>query len=70
MHVRPATAAPEQLLTAKQTAERLGLAENTLARMRCQGTGPAFVKLGRAVRYRWRDVELWLARRTQTSTSA
>jgi predicted DNA-binding transcriptional regulator AlpA len=69
MNSRLSTGGPEQLLTSKETADRLGLAENTLARMRCQGTGPAFVKLGRAVRYRWRDVELWIAQRTKTSTS-
>ena len=61
--------APDQLLTSRETADRLGLAENTMARMRCHGTGPAFVKLGRAVRYRWHDVEFWLTGRTQTSTS-
>ncbi|UZF92685.1 helix-turn-helix transcriptional regulator [Bosea sp. NBC_00550] len=68
MNGRLPTTPPEQLLTSRETAERLGLAENTVARMRCHGTGPEFLKLGRAVRYRWRDVEQWLAGRMQTST--
>jgi hypothetical protein len=50
------------------TAERTGLARDTevaefvrttrnqLARMRHEGYGPPYVKLGRSVRYRWSDI--------------
>lgn len=42
----------------------------TLQRWRQEGVGPAFVKLGRAVRYRREDLDSFLANRTVTSTSA
>jgi predicted DNA-binding transcriptional regulator AlpA len=52
-----------------QTAERLGLKPNTLSKWRVTGFGPAFVKIGRAVRYDPADVDAWLARRKVKSTS-
>jgi predicted DNA-binding transcriptional regulator AlpA len=54
----------ERLLTEKQAAEMLGVHHTTLATWRCKRryTLP-FVKLGtgRAVRYRLRDVEAFIA---------
>jgi hypothetical protein len=47
----------------------LGLRPNTLAQWRISGDGPAFVKLGRAVRYRRADIERWLEGQTRRSTS-
>ena len=41
----------------------------TLQRWRLEGIGPVFVKLGRLVRYRQSDLELFLEERTRTSTS-
>lgn len=38
-------------LTPKQMADRLGVAEKTLANMRSAKTGPTFVKRGGRVRY-------------------
>lgn len=54
-------ASPEKLLTQAEVAERLSVSERTLEAWRCRGFGPAFVKLGRSVRYRPSDVERWLA---------
>ena len=55
---------PEQtaaLLTPRQAAEILGLAEPTLRRWRHEGRGPAFVKLSPSVvRYRAADVEAFV----------
>jgi len=50
-------------------AGHLGLARNTLEKMRVSGDGPPFVKLGRAVRYRMSDLESYLAARVVHSTS-
>lgn len=42
-------------------------AVQTLARWRCQGTGPAYMKSGARVVYRGADVLAWLsARRVET----
>jgi predicted DNA-binding transcriptional regulator AlpA len=48
-----------------------GIAVATLAKMRCMGGGPLFVKLGRRVVYRRSDVIAWLnARRVRNTTEA
>jgi hypothetical protein len=53
-------------------AERLiGLRMATLAKMRCLGGGPPFVKAGRRVLYRRADIKAWLdARRVKNTTEA
>jgi predicted DNA-binding transcriptional regulator AlpA len=57
------------LLTSKIVARRIDMSEPSLARMRCEGTGPAYLKLGRSVKYRWSDVEAWLQSQQRQSTS-
>jgi hypothetical protein len=48
-----------------------GLAAATLAKLRCLGGGPAFLKLGRKVVYRRADLADWLsARRVANTTQA
>jgi hypothetical protein len=47
-------------LTEWDAAVRLGLKVATLRAWRHQGKGPAFVRLGRAIRYLPRDVEEFL----------
>jgi predicted DNA-binding transcriptional regulator AlpA len=59
-----------RLLTQRETATLLRLSERTLERLRLRGTGPLFVKAGRAVRYRECDVEAWVSARIIGSTSA
>ncbi len=51
-------------------AAYIGLARNTLEKLRVTGGGPRFVKLGRAVRYRVSDLEAYVAARIVESTSA
>lgn len=50
-------------------AARTGLAAATLEKKRVAGSGPPFVKLGRAVRYRVADLDAWIAARVVSSTS-
>lgn len=46
----------------REIAARLHISVSTLRNWRVSGRGPAFVKIGkRAVRYRWADVEAFLA---------
>lgn len=53
--------APAALGTPKEVAQYLGIPEATLTAWRYHRTGPAFLRVGRHVRYRWTDVESWLA---------
>lgn len=53
-----------------QAAENLtGLAVATLAKWRCVGGGPVFVKAGRKVLYRRADLIDWLNERRVASTT-
>ena len=55
------------LLTPRELARLAKVAEGTISNWRWQGMGPAFHKLGGAIRYRRGDVVEWLAtRRVQT----
>ncbi len=56
-------------LTADQAAKLLGLAPSTLAKLRLNGSGPLYCKLGRRVVYRRADLEAWLQSRTARDTS-
>jgi excisionase family DNA binding protein len=59
----------EGALPVQEAANYLGLAVSTLNKLRCSGGGPAFFKLGRAVRYDLEDLKEWLASRRFRSTS-
>jgi excisionase family DNA binding protein len=48
------------LLTAHETAKALRVTRRTLSRFRLEHRGPAFMKVGRLVRYARRDVEEYL----------
>ncbi|MFC9993745.1 helix-turn-helix transcriptional regulator [Nocardia sp. NPDC127526] len=48
-----------KLATPEEFAEYSGLSLQRLADMRYHGTGPKFIKYGRAVRYRWADIYTW-----------
>jgi predicted DNA-binding transcriptional regulator AlpA len=56
-------------LTACEAAKMLGLAESTLAKMRLNGNGPIYCKLGRRVVYRVADLAQWLQSRATRDTS-
>jgi predicted DNA-binding transcriptional regulator AlpA len=59
-----------KLIPSPLTAERLGIAPQTLRLWRMQGRGPRYVRLsvGR-VAYDEREIERWLAARTFGSTA-
>jgi hypothetical protein len=50
-------------------SRHVGLAVSTLEKLRVTGGGPKYVKLGRAVRYRVCDLEVYLAERLIENTS-
>ncbi len=57
------------LLTELQVADYLRLNPRTLQSWRQRGTGPAFLQVGRSIRYRVDEIEEWLNERTAYSTS-
>jgi predicted DNA-binding transcriptional regulator AlpA len=58
-------------LDVQAAARLIGLSVATLAKMRCVGGGPPFLKLGRRVLYRRVDIKAWLdARRVHNTTEA
>lgn len=59
----------QALLTPSDAAEILKKAPKTLEAWRQRGYGPAYVLVGRDVRYRVRDLERWLAGQTRRSTA-
>lgn len=58
----------DRLVEPKEVADYLVVPAATLAQWRYLGQGPRFLKVGRFVRYRWSDVEAWLAGQSRGST--
>jgi excisionase family DNA binding protein len=54
-----AAAGPIAFLTEKQAARLLSLSHRTLQAWRRAGSGPAFVRLGRTIRYSQDDLLAW-----------
>ena len=59
----------KDFLNTRQAAELIGLKANTLEIWRLRGTGPKYIKFGRAVRYRQSDLETYIEAQTRQSTS-
>jgi predicted DNA-binding transcriptional regulator AlpA len=59
----------DTLLTGREAAAVLRLSERTMERHRTAGTGPRYIALGRAIRYRHRDLLDWIERGARRSTS-
>ena len=55
------TAKADQYLTEREVAALVAISRSWLQKMRMAGCGPAYYKLGRAVRYLEADVRAWLA---------
>lgn len=51
---------PMPLAKSLEVADYLQISTDTLARLRGQGDGPRYVKIGANVRYAWRDVDAYL----------
>jgi hypothetical protein len=67
MVIRPSSSTV--LLDEINAARILSLSVKTLRRWRWAGKGPAFRKIGRAVRYAGSDLEAFIASARRTSTS-
>lgn len=57
------------LLTPPSLAERLEVTERTLSEWRITGRGPAFIRVGKTVRYRPSAVDTWLLSQEHQSTA-
>jgi predicted DNA-binding transcriptional regulator AlpA len=57
------------LLTPKEAAHYLRVSLSWLAKARMRGDGPAYVKVGRSVRYTEQALILWMKSRQRLSTS-
>jgi hypothetical protein len=57
---------PDMLLTRDQVQAEFGLTRRFLELSAWRGNGPPMIKLGRAVRYKRRDIQSWIdARRIE-----
>jgi predicted DNA-binding transcriptional regulator AlpA len=67
---REPSAKPPALATPDEVAEVLGVEAKTLANWRSRRYGPAYVKVGANVGYRWAAVDAWIkAREIKTATA-
>lgn len=61
----------ERLMKVEETAQLIGAAVSTLNRARvCGGDFPAWVKLGKSVRYKMSTVRKWLDDRPEYQTTS
>ena len=67
MEPRPDPADHERLLSPTDVAAVLGVPIATLANWRWARTGPAFLRVGRHVRYRRDDLNRWIATQVQVT---
>ncbi len=58
------------LMEPREAAEYIKTKQEHLAQLRWQGKGPAYVKIGRLVRYRKSAVDEWLGSNTVTRASS
>lgn len=60
----------KRILRTPEAAQYLGLAQSTLEKMRLDGSGPSFVRLGsRAVGYDLSMLDAWIDQQRRNSTS-
>ena len=67
--VSQATSSTSLILTPKQAAELLNLSTSWLAKQRLKGGGPAYIKMGGAVRYNASVLHEWMKAKQRLSTS-
>jgi predicted DNA-binding transcriptional regulator AlpA len=60
---------PDDILDTHDAAAYLRLSVSSLNKMRCTGSGPAFIRMGRSVRYRRRALDSFIDSRCATSTT-
>lgn len=59
-----ALGADDRLVSTGDLSEYLGIPVQTIYQWRHRGEGPRGYRIGRHVRYRWADVQAWLATRS------
>ena len=67
-YTQPIPIDPDTLLTEHQTTRMLNVSSRTLQNWRLRGGGPLYVKCGRAIRYRRRDLLDWIEKGTIENT--
>ncbi len=55
------TSEPDRLLSREEVESQFGLTKRFLELATARGDGPAYVRLGRSVRYRDADIREWIA---------
>ena len=60
---------PDHLITDAELADWIRYEVRSVRNLRYSGRGPRFVKVGRLIRYRVKDVTEWLESNIRTSTS-
>lgn len=58
----------DRLISNQDLAAYLAVSVETVRWLRKQHRGPRAIKVGRSVRYRESDVQLWLAERTEVAS--
>ena len=70
MEAKPLFTLPDGRMRPSEAARLIGLSVKTLATMRCNGTGPPYIKIRNRVYYELADLEKWIDDHgKQTSTS-
>jgi excisionase family DNA binding protein len=59
----------EEYFRPPEAATYLRTSTSTLAKLRCAGGGPYFVRIGRAIRYKKSDLEDFMAKSKVSSTT-
>jgi predicted DNA-binding transcriptional regulator AlpA len=66
--VKEVTMFPDGRLDVKNAASYTGFSEKTLAMMRCEGSGPKYIKRGRVFYFR-EDLDAWIQSGRVSSTA-
>jgi excisionase family DNA binding protein len=53
-------------MTPQQAAKYMATSVSTISKLRCYGGGPAYSRIGHAVRYNRADLDAWLAKTRTT----
>jgi hypothetical protein len=59
---------PDGRMDVPNASDYVGYSQKTMAMMRCQGTGPQFVKLGRIFYFK-EDLDDWIVKNKRSSTA-
>lgn len=62
---RPTSPRRQPMASIEEVSEYLGVPVTTLYSWRSQRKGPPAARVGRHLRYRWDDVDAWLAKQTK-----